>query len=1374
MIVKEVNVNQTINFKRREIMNRKIKKAISIILVSLFLFSACYTNIFAQKSLFAEKLNEDSVKVSATADSPISIVKSEGSDDNIFDGLLTLKTTKYSIKHDYSQICKVNVTNNGNRALEYYLAIENDYEDLSMNFIKSGSKASPFIIQPKETQEVELAIFAQNAEKTEYKFPIYAYIIENNEEYCDAANVVNVVCESASMNFSMKNVSNDEHTLSQTIELTNNGEYISDVTLSIKGDAEEYVSINPIVQNYQMKRNDSIKIKLRPDLTKMKDKKITSVLGKLEVSGCGKKQYFNINFDSKGQEIASMTIGELVKLQNQKSTRSSSSRAYNMGSFTYDVKGSQCTNRGKVTTDYYLDDIIEMSHKNTRAISSDDLHLFLTSRMYGGSYVDRTTTNYDYYLNGALVATSQNSGLTEVSVVELPTDNLKFGEVNTIVRDYDTDPGTHFVTAETQITLTVPADARISYIGSPETLDDVRSLPDGAIYSENIFSTSDKVYIGEKTNINFNIYNRGSAAGTFDINVSDGKNIIYSETSHEMNAFSSDTISFDWIPENPTSQITVSLTNTSGVDERDISNNTATKEITVKEHVAPTFESISDVNVTYGEDVILSADVRNADDVTNVAFFVDNKLVEGTIKSGVKNSNTRYFITASDYNIGEHDIKVVITYSTDKTKTAEISKTATLWVEDKDWEIPTIETINPSIVLFGSSEYIDVYISNNNDVKRINYYIDGKESSSYIADDLLAGEHELRIVVTYETSPGVMASVEKTQKLTVLSKQESSFTFTLDETFNNPEFRLYNYYSENYYDWDYVDISEEDGVYTLPLSKDMYNKPQDYVLYVSSDAGFLFIPLNSKTHNIKLSDCKKLSYVQKDGVEINSVYVQNVNDKVLSSISISREKSVYLLPGMYTFNIYYSYKGNSFSKYINIDISDNDVEIDLISNFKEYTLNFADEVDTVNARMYYKTSWGYYDYDSMYTNFDEKTRKHTAFFTDEDSLARFNSSEDVFFLVWTNDAVYKCAVKSKGKSSEDTVINLSKSDLKKLTLVVDDPETIKVQEVEIQESEFYTTLYSDVIYLPEDNYTIGVTCSFNEKAIIQKSYRVELNKDQELKLDNDLSSLIVTWSNAYNKSNVDISAYGRNNHYFSANISSGEKVSAQKDIYDIDIKLRRNNSYFGIYSYSVDLLSTDAILNIGDSFSGKISNTFDGNYSGKSYIRIELDDLKDENANILSYFNSNSEEDNLKGYVIFTSTENSKEAYKVPVSLDSIYSFSIELPNETGSFNVSIELSTDNTMEPEEPITPEDPCKNGHEWGEWKYNNDAKFFREGTCTRKCINCDETETKIAEGTAGWHDYVCGGNHSWVTVAVIVSIAVIVKIVLHYTFWYIPWM
>ena len=482
---------------------------------------------------------------------------------------------------------------------------------------------------------------------------------------------------------------------------------------------------------------------------------------------------------------------------------------------------------------------------------------------------------------------------------------------------------------------------------------------------------------------------------------------------------------------------------------------------------------------------------------------------------------------------------------------------------------------------------------------------------------------------------------------------------------------------------------------------------------------------------------------------------------------------MYLLPGTYAFSISYSYKGRNFSKNISIDVSDNDVEFDLTSSFKEFTLNFAEEVDTVNARMYYKTAWGYYDYDSMYTSYDEEAGTYTAFFTSEDSLNNFNSTDDCFLLIWTNDAVYKCKVKSNEKSSDDTIINLSKTNLKKLTLVVDDPETIKVQEVEVRGNDFYAYLYSDVIYLPEGNYTIDVTCKFNEKTAIQKSYETELTKDQEIKLDNDLSKLTVSWSEAYQQSGANISAYGNNNHSFSASISSGDTISVQKDSYRPSIYLRRNNSYYSIYSETIDLSSADASWSIGDSFNGKIANTFDGSYSGKSYIRIELEDLLDEDGNYLSYFDSDSDDDNLKGYVIFTNTENPEEVYKVPVSLDSLYSFSIELPNATGTFNVSLSLSTSNAME-EEPVTPEDPCKNGHEWGEWEYNNDAKFFREGTCTRRCLNCDETETKTAEGTAGWHAYVCGGNRSWVTVTVIIAIAFITRIVLHYTFWYIPWM
>ena len=182
-------------------MKTTFKKALSFILVMAIVITVGAVGISAQTTALADEADTNPVKVTAKADSPISITKTEEFDD-VYDGILALSVEKYNIKHDYSQICKVSVINNGEKTVEYYLVVENDYEDLSMNFIKSGSKESPFIIQPGETQEVELAVFAQNAEKTEYKLPIYAYVIEDDWDYCDAANVVDITCESVSVSFS--------------------------------------------------------------------------------------------------------------------------------------------------------------------------------------------------------------------------------------------------------------------------------------------------------------------------------------------------------------------------------------------------------------------------------------------------------------------------------------------------------------------------------------------------------------------------------------------------------------------------------------------------------------------------------------------------------------------------------------------------------------------------------------------------------------------------------------------------------------------------------------------------------------------------------------------------------------------------------------------------------------------------------------------------------------------------------------------------------------------------------------------------------------------------------------------------------------------
>ena len=45
----------------------------------------------------------------------------------------------------------------------------------------------------------------------------------------------------------------------------------------------------------------------------------------------------------------------------------------------------------------------------------------------------------------------------------------------------------------------------------------------------------------------------------------------------------------------------------------------------------------------------------------------------------------------------------------------------------------------------------------------------------------------------------------------------------------------------------------------------------------------------------------------------------------------------------------------------------------------------------------------------------------------------------------------------------------------------------------------------------------------------------------------------------------------------------------------------------------------------------------------------------------------------------------------------------------------------------------------GHEFVDYKYNNDAKCELDGTKTAKCIRCDVTDTKTAEGTALQHNW-----------------------------------
>lgn len=371
------------------------------------------------------------------------------------------------------------------------------------------------------------------------------------------------------------------------------------------------------------------------------------------------------------------------------------------GAVTDDISGHQCTNAGQVATSFYAPAPGGLGAAG----------LFVTGRMYNGSYVNSEQTSYDIYLNSKKVATAQNAGLTEVVMTSLPADSLNYGAMNTLVRDYDTNPGSHFVTADTEITLIYPLETQMAYIGSPDTLADVRMLPDFAVYAENIIAPGDDLVVGEKSRVSVNIYNRGSLGGWVDIEV-ESDSQLYSEEAVFIPAFGVEPISFDWTPTGNNQIITVTLTNrTDDAQERKSDNNTASRAMPVRTRQVPVIGDPAPDTVYLNVDNLLTADIANTADVTDVTFLVGQEETELAARTARISTGLRASVSLPALAEGVHPVKVCVTYSTGPETTDEVVKSATIEVKalSIDFSVDSQTVANPVFSLHNGRGEIQKY-----------------------------------------------------------------------------------------------------------------------------------------------------------------------------------------------------------------------------------------------------------------------------------------------------------------------------------------------------------------------------------------------------------------------------------------------------------------------------------------------------------------------------------------------------------------------------------------------------------------------------------------------------------------------------------------
>jgi hypothetical protein len=132
-----------------------------------------------------------------------------------------------TINRDYDQTAQIWVTNQDNQPHEVYLEIQEEYEDLIVNFRGSGSVDGAITLLPGESRAVELAIFAQDAALHEYTLNAVLTSNDGTTTINDFAAIdVQVLFEA---DYSLTETNFDPLLNTKTYRITNHGQPITDL-----------------------------------------------------------------------------------------------------------------------------------------------------------------------------------------------------------------------------------------------------------------------------------------------------------------------------------------------------------------------------------------------------------------------------------------------------------------------------------------------------------------------------------------------------------------------------------------------------------------------------------------------------------------------------------------------------------------------------------------------------------------------------------------------------------------------------------------------------------------------------------------------------------------------------------------------------------------------------------------------------------------------------------------------------------------------------------------------------------------------------------------------------------------------------------------
>ncbi|MBI5116586.1 fibronectin type III domain-containing protein [Candidatus Poribacteria bacterium] len=202
-------------------------------------------------------------------------------------------TYAFEVPIAYDQHVSVGIVNTDTLAShEVLLSVVNPYNDIAAGFVGAGSEGVPLIIAPGETRAVDLALHTPDATKTDYVLQLMLTSDPRTPAEAGDIAVANIHVRRPVVNFSLTQISSDPVTLTNTYEITNSGDALTDMTVKADDTLRGRLIFVPKIEHMTMASGQSITFKA----TFVPDDAVTSTDGALTATAAGHSENLSTHF----------------------------------------------------------------------------------------------------------------------------------------------------------------------------------------------------------------------------------------------------------------------------------------------------------------------------------------------------------------------------------------------------------------------------------------------------------------------------------------------------------------------------------------------------------------------------------------------------------------------------------------------------------------------------------------------------------------------------------------------------------------------------------------------------------------------------------------------------------------------------------------------------------------------------------------------------------------------------------------------------------------------------------------------------------------------------------------------------------------------